>query len=85
MTGDGNAVLTGLGDGVTSIGNGVLKGTESVVTGTAEGVVSVGKGLFSGIKSLGTGVGNAVIGKPKKQKPPSRGGDSSSHPRRRKF
>lgn len=72
-TGDGAAVVNGIGDGVTSIGTGVLKGTESVVTGAAEGVFSVGKGLFSGVKSLGAGVGNAITGKPKnnsKKRPP---------------
>jgi len=84
VTGDGNAVLNGLGDGVVSIGTGVVKGTESVVTGTAEGVFSVGKGLFNGIRSIGTGVGNAVIGKPKNQRPPRGSRDSSSHSRRRK-
>ncbi len=84
VTGDGSAVLHGLGDGVVSIGTGVVKGTESVVTGTAEGVFSVGKGLFNGIRSIGTGVGNAVVGKPKNQRPPRGSRDSSSHSRRRK-
>lgn len=33
ISGDGSMVVNGIGDGVTSIGTGVLKGTESVVTG----------------------------------------------------
>ena len=72
-TGDGTAILTGFGDGVTSIGTGVLKGTESVITGAAEGVFSVGKGLFSGVRSLGSNLGNAVQGKrpDRNRKPPS--------------
>jgi hypothetical protein len=67
VTGDGRAILTGIGDGVTSIGTGVVKGTESVVTGAAEGVFHVGRGLISGIASLGKGVGNAVQGKTPKR------------------
>ena len=49
-TGDGQAVVSGLTQGVTSVGAGVGHGVESVVTGTAEGVFSVGQGLFSGVK-----------------------------------
>jgi phage-related protein len=73
-SGDGSMVVNGIGDGVTSIGTGVLKGTESVVTGAAEGVFSVGKGLFSGVASLGKGVGNAIQGKkpPRDRKKPPR-------------
>ena len=67
-TGDGGAILTGFGDGVTSIGTGVVRGTESVVTGAAEGVFSIGKGLFTGVTSLGKGVGRAVQGKKPKKK-----------------
>jgi hypothetical protein len=63
INGDGKAIVTGIGDGVTSIGTGVVKGTESVVTGAAEGVFHVGKGLISGLASLGKGIGHAVQGK----------------------
>jgi len=64
MHGDGKAVLTGLGDGVVSIGNGLLKGGESVATGVGDGVFAVGKGIFSGAKSIGKGFGGVVTGKP---------------------
>ena len=67
--GDGKAVLTGLGDGVASIGNGLLKGGESVVMGVGDGVFAVGKGLFSGVKNIGMGLGGAVTGKPHNRLP----------------
>jgi len=60
---DGKMIVTGLSDGVSSLGTGVGQGVESVVTGTVEGVASVGKGLFSGIKSAGKGIGGAFSGK----------------------
>ena len=52
VSGDASMVVNGIGDGVTFIGTGVLKGTESVVSGSGEGVFSVGKGFFSGVTSL---------------------------------
>jgi hypothetical protein len=70
--GDGQAVLTGLGDGVVSVGNGLLKGGESVATGVGDGVFAVGKGLFSGVKSIGMGLGGAVTGKKSNNKPQRR-------------
>jgi len=66
--GDGKAVASGLGDGVVSIGSGVIDGAESVVTGTAQGVFSVGKGLFTGLQTMGKGVGKAVTGENSKWK-----------------
>lgn len=66
-TGDGAAVVNGLGEGVISIGSGVIKGTESVVTGAADGVFSLGKGLFSGVKSIGKGIHGGVTGKTRKR------------------
>ena len=74
-SGDGSAVLHGIGDGVNSIGTGVIKGTESVVTGAAEGVFSMGKGILGGLSSVTRGVSNAVQGKqpPKRKKRPPRG------------
>ena len=68
VEGDGQAVLTGLGDGAVSIGNGLLKGGESVVTGVGDGVLAVGQGLFKGVKNIGMGLGGAVTGKPPKPK-----------------
>ena len=62
-TGNGAAVVNGLGEGVVSIGTGVVNGTESVVTGAADGVFSLGKGLFSGVKSIGKGIKGGVTGK----------------------
>jgi len=67
-TGDGKAVISGITQGVASVGTGVGQGVESVVTGAAEGVFSVGKGLFSGVKSVGRGIGGAFAGK----KPPKK-------------
>lgn len=67
-TGDGRAVVSGITQGVASVGTGVGQGVESVVTGAAEGVFSVGKGLFSGVKSVGKGIGGAFGGKPSKKK-----------------
>ncbi len=64
VEGDGKALLTGLGDGVVSIGNGVVKGGASVVEGVGDGIFAVGKGLLSGVKSIGMGLGGAVTGKP---------------------
>lgn len=64
--GDSKAVVTGLADGVVSVGTGVGQGVESVVTGVGGGVLSVGKGLFSGVKQVGKGIGGAVSGKKKK-------------------
>ena len=72
MHGDGQAVLTGLGDGVVSVGNGLLKGGESVATGVGDGVFAVGKGLFSGVKSIGMGLGDAVTGKKSNKRPQRR-------------
>jgi len=62
-TGDGQAIISGLAQGVSSVGTGVGQGVETVVTGTAEGVFSVGQGLFSGVKSVGKGIGGAFLGK----------------------
>jgi phage-related protein len=62
-TGDGRAVVSGITQGVASVGNGVGQGVESVVTGAAGGVYSVGMGLFSGVKSVGKGIGGAFVGK----------------------
>jgi phage-related protein len=62
-TGDGRAVVSGITEGVTSVGTGVGQGVESVVTGAAGGVYSVGTGLFSGVKSIGKGIGGAFAGK----------------------
>jgi phage-related protein len=62
-TGDGDAVVDGITQGVTSLGAGVGQGVGSVVNGTADGVLSVGKGLFSGVKSVGRGIGGAFTGK----------------------
>ena len=56
VSGDGSMVVNGIGDGVTLIGTGVLKGTESVVSGAGEGVFSGGKGFFSGVTSVGKGL-----------------------------
>ena len=66
-TGDGAAVVNGLGEGVVSIGSGVIKGTESVVTGAADGVFSLGKGIFSGVKSIGKGIQGSATGQPRKK------------------
>lgn len=77
--GDGKAVLTGIGDGAASIGNGLLKGGESVVTGVGDGFFAVGKGLFSGAKSIGQGIGGVVTGKP-----PSRQGNTQDQQARRR-
>jgi hypothetical protein len=57
-TGDGKALVEGVG----SIGNGVIRGTESVVVGVGEGVFQVGMGLFKGVQRLGSGVGDALTG-----------------------
>lgn len=62
-TGDGRALVSGVTEGVSSVGTGVGQGVESVVTGTAEGFLSVGQGLFSGVKSVGRGIGGAFSGK----------------------
>jgi phage-related protein len=62
-TGDGRAFVSGVSDGVSSLGAGVGQGIESVVTGTTEGVFSVGQGLFSGVKSVGQGITGAFRGK----------------------
>jgi len=68
VTGDGKAVLNGLGDGILHMGTGIIDGTESVVTGTASGVYSAGKGLFSGLKSIGKGLEGAVVPKKRSKK-----------------
>jgi hypothetical protein len=78
--GDGNAVLAGLGDGAMSIGNGLMKGSESVVTGVGDGVFAVGKGLFSGVKNIGAGLGSAVTGRPVKLKDSSGKGRQKRRP-----
>jgi phage-related protein len=62
-TGDGRAAVSGVSDGVSSLGAGVGQGIDSVVSGTAEGVLSVGQGLFSGVKSVGKGITGAFRGK----------------------
>jgi hypothetical protein len=67
-TGDGRAVVSGVSDGVSSLGAGVGQGIESVVSGTAEGVASVGQGLFSGVKSVGKGITGAFRGKTPEKK-----------------
>ena len=74
VAGDGKAVLSGIGNGAASIGNGLFKGGESVVMGVGDGVSAVGKGLFSGVKNIGMGLGGMVTGKPPVQKklPPNR-------------
>merc|ERR1712226_380715 len=53
ITGDSQAVLTGLGDGFISVGSGLVDGAEDLATAAGEGFFSVGQGLFSGVKSLG--------------------------------
>ena len=63
--GDGRAVVSGLGQGVASVGAGVGQGVESVVGGAADGVLSVGQGLFSGVRHVGRGIGGAFTGKKK--------------------
>ena len=67
-TGDGKTVVSGISQGLSSVGTGVGQGVDSVVTGTTEGVLSVGHGLFSGVKSIGKGIGGAFTGKSPKKK-----------------
>lgn len=79
--GDGKAVLTGIGDGAVSIGNGIFKGGESVVTGVGDGVFAVGKGLFKGVQNIGSGIGSAVTGNSTNRRPKS-SASTRSRPRR---
>ena len=76
-TGDGHAVVSGITDGVTSLGAGVGQGVESVVSGTAEGVISVGHGIFTGARSLGRGIGDAFKGK-KASRPRNSSGNNTA-------
>jgi len=66
-TGDGRHVFEAIGDGVASVGTGLVEGTESLVTGAAEGVFSAGKGLFKGVQSVGKGIGGIFSLEAKKQ------------------
>lgn len=66
--GDGKAVLTGLGEGVASVGTGVGQGVGTVVTGAADGFLAVGSGITTGFKSIGKGIGGVFGGK-KPRKP----------------
>lgn len=58
-TGDGSAVISGLGDGLNSMGTGIGRGVETAALGATDGVLTAGQGLVSGVGSVGRGIGNA--------------------------
>ena len=58
-TGDGSAVVSGLGDGLNSMGTGIGRGVETAALGATDGVLTAGQGLVSGVGSVGRGIGNA--------------------------
>lgn len=61
-TGDGSAVISGLGDGLNSVGNGIGRGVETAALGATDGVLTAGQGLVTGVGSVGRGIGNAFRG-----------------------
>mmetsp|Transcript_10115 Transcript_10115/g.22639 ORF Transcript_10115/g.22639 Transcript_10115/m.22639 type:complete len:3425 (-) Transcript_10115:94-10368(-) len=63
-TGDGGAVLSGLGDGLSSMGTGIGRGVETTALGATDGVLTAGQGLVSGVGSIGRGIGGAFRGGP---------------------
>ena len=73
--GDAKALVSGLSQGVASVGKGLGKGLESTVMGVADGVVICGEGLASSVRSMGSGFAHAFTGGKKKLKHhPSQGG-----------
>jgi len=58
-SGDGKAVISGLGDGLNSMGTGIGRGVETAALGATDGVLTAGQGLVSGVGSVGRGIGNA--------------------------
>jgi hypothetical protein len=67
--GDAKALVSGLSQGVASVGKGLGKGLESTVMGVADGVVTCEKGIASGARSIGSGSAHAFTGGKKKRHP----------------
>ncbi|KAL7530558.1 hypothetical protein ACHAWF_003433 [Thalassiosira exigua] len=67
--GDGKQLVSEVGTGFATMGDGFGQGFGTAVEGTVSGVFSAGRGLFSGAKSVGKGLGGAFTGQSQEPEP----------------